>query len=146
MRLNDDMRGMMGRLAVRVSRRGNLIDAWESQNLIVDGAREVMAALIAGAGAPISYIGFGDNGTSPDSADTSLTSMYNRPIAEISHPSPGVVSFAFNLNPGEANGLTIREFGLITSEGVLFARKTRGGAGIEKTADISLSGTWTITF
>ena len=139
-------RGLTGRLAVQVFRGGDLVDAWESHNLIVAGAREVMAALIAGAGAPISHIGFGDNGTPVDLADTSLTAMYSRPLGAVSYPAPGVVSFEFSLSTAEANGLTIREFGLLTSSGVLFSRKTRGGASIEKTSDISLSGTWTITF
>ncbi len=54
------------------------------------------------------------------------------------------MTFAFTLNTGEANGKTIQEFGLLCSDGTLFARKTRGG--IVKADDISIAGTWTIKF
>jgi hypothetical protein len=46
---------------------------------------------------------------------------------------------------GEANGKAIMEFGLICTDGTLFARKNRAKA-IEKDSDISLEGKWRIIF
>jgi hypothetical protein len=37
------------------------------------------------------------------------------------------------------------EFGLLTGAGTLYARKVRSAA-LNKAADITLSGTWTISF
>ena len=55
------------------------------------------------------------------------------------------MAFSFSLSPAEANGKAISEFGLFTVSGLLFARKVRA-APLYKEADISLAGTWTITF
>lgn len=41
-------------------------------------------------------------------------------------------------------GLNIRELGLLCADGTLFARKVRGL--IEKTSDLSITGSWTIIF
>jgi len=106
----------------------------------------MLARLISGAGSgdSVTHIGFG-TGSSPASPnDTELTATHWRPLSGHSYPAPGQVMFSFNLGTTEANGLTIREFGLRTSSGELFSRKVRGG--IEKNSDISLEGTWTITF
>ena len=54
------------------------------------------------------------------------------------------MSFSFTIGKAEANGKKIREFGLLCSDGTLFARKTRGV--IEKADDIEIVGTWTIIF
>ncbi|MNC78397.1 hypothetical protein D3C75_1305980 [compost metagenome] len=52
--------------------------------------------------------------------------------------------FAFTLGESEANGLNIRELGLLCADETLFARKVRGL--IEKTSDLSITGSWTIIF
>lgn len=135
-----------GRLSVQVYNQGRLIDAWGSKNLIVGTARAVLAELIAGAGSPIAHIEFGEGDTPASIEDTVLTNGYRRPLGAHHFPSPGHVSFEFGLATDEANGMIIREYGLITTTGLLFSRKSRGGGGIEKTPDISLAGQWTIMF
>lgn len=139
---------MTGTLEVAVVRKsdGLLVDWWKDENLIVNSAREMLARLIAGDGTGdnITDIGFGIGSASATPNDTGLTSAHWRPVSGHSYPAPGKVQFSFALSTTEANGLTIREFGLRTASGELFSRKVRGG--IEKNSDISLEGTWTITF
>jgi len=145
MQLHDQAR-MAGVLEVAVHRQGLLIDYWRDENLIVNGAREMLAQLVAGdgAGSAVTRIGFGVGGAPAAPDDGSLTSAYVRNLTGHDYPAPGRVRFSFALATSEANGLTIREFGLITAGGSLFSRKVRGG--IEKNDDISLDGTWTIIF
>jgi hypothetical protein len=144
MRLHDEL-APRGDLEVGVYKSGLLLDWWEDKNLIIDGAREMLAHLIAGDGdgRAVTHIGFGTSATPPTPGDTSLTGAYWRELTGHTYPEAGKVRFSFVLSTTEANGLTIREFGLRTSNGALFSRKARGA--IEKNDDISLEGTWTIT-
>jgi len=65
-------------------------------------------------------------------------------VSDCTYPATGEACFAFTIGAGEANGKSIREFGLLCSDGTLFARRTRGV--IEKADDIEITGTWTIKF
>lgn len=141
-----DHQDMTGILELNVYRGGELIDGFRDENLIVNGARDMLARLIAGdeSGEAVTRIGFG-SGSSPASPDdTSLTGAYVRDLTGHSYPEAGQVRFSFSLATSEANGIAIREFGLITASGQLFSRKVRGV--IEKNDDISFQGSWTIIF
>lgn len=144
MRFNDEL-GLHGALEVAVLSDGLLVDYWRDENLIVEGARAMLAQLIAGdgAGQAVAQIGFGIRGEAAKPDDDALTGAYWRPLSGHSYPRPGQVQFDFVLSTTEANGMAIREFGLRTTSGALFSRKARGV--IEKNSDISLEGTWTIT-
>ncbi|QFT84488.1 hypothetical protein FIU88_05775 [Halomonas sp. THAF12] len=146
MQLHDSPHDMTGILELRVYRGGELIDDWRDENLIVDGARDMLARLIAGdgSGEAVTRIGFGGNASPASPDDTALTGAYVRDLTGHSYPAAGQVRFDFALATTEANGLTIREFGLIAADGSLFSRKVRGA--IEKNDDISFQGTWTIIF
>lgn len=146
MQLTDRQHRPGGVLDLTVYRSGQVFERWRDDNLVVDGARQMLAELVAGdgAGESITQIGFGTSDTPATPDDTSLTAAYVRNLVDHSYPEPGQVQFEFALNTSEANGITIKEFGLITSSGALFSRKVRGG--IEKNDDISLAGVWTITF
>lgn len=139
---------LSGTLEVAVIRAsdGLLVDWWKDENLIVNGAREMLARLIAGDGTgdSVTDIGFGTGSEPASPNDQGLTAAHWRPLSGHAYPASGKVRFSFVLSTTEANGITIREFGLRTSSGELFSRKVRGG--IEKNSDISLEGTWTITF
>jgi len=137
---------LRGMFEVRVYRTGTLVEEYRDNNMILNMAKDALARLIAGAGAGkvISKIGFGANGVGPSPDDTALTAPFAKAVSGITYPVPGQVRFAWTLATTEANGMVIREFGLICSDGTLFARKTRGA--IEKAADISLDGSWTIIF
>jgi uncharacterized protein YdhG (YjbR/CyaY superfamily) len=79
--------------------------------------------------------------------DTQLTNAYDRDISGYSFPASNEVRFDWELPVDEDNGKAIVEFGLLTADGTLFARKVRkGGLPIYKESDISIEGTWTIIF
>lgn len=129
-----------------VKRNGEVIEEYEDHNMIMNVAKDAMAHLIGGAGSgkTITRIGFGTDGNGPSPTDTALTGSYSKNVTNATYPATGQVSFNWSLGTGEANGTSIREFGLICGDGTLFARKTRGA--IEKQSDISLDGSWTIIF
>lgn len=135
-----------GVFELRVYRCGVLEHEFVEPNLVVDAAKDAHAKLIGGSGSgkPVNRIGFGTNGTPPVPGDTALTGATLKPVGKVSYPSTGKVSFSWTLAANEAVGKKIAEFGLICSDGSLYARKTR--APIEKTDDMTLSGSWTITF
>lgn len=142
----DDAQALKGELVVRVWRRGELLATYADRNMIMLAAKDALARLIAGdgAGKTVTKIGFGTDGRGPSPDDAALTGAYVKALTGHAYPEVGQVRFDWRLDTTEANGMGIREFGLITADDVLFARKTR--AVIEKDSDISLDGTWTIIF
>lgn len=141
-----DTIAMRGTLRLKVRKNGVVIEEYEDSNMIMNVAKDAMAHLIGGAGSgkTITKIGFGTNGNGPSPGDTGLTSSYSKNVASVSYPATGQAQFNWLLTTTEANGMSIKEFGLICGDTTLFARKTRGA--IEKQDDISLDGSWTIIF
>jgi hypothetical protein len=138
---------MRGVFKTFVYRRGVLVEEYCDDNLIVNGARLQMAHLVAGDAAQrhINRIAFGTNGTEPDPADTLITNQYAKSISGVVYPENGRAQFDWELLVTENNGMAILEFGLLTQDGTLFARKTRTSP-IYKESDISIEGHWTIIF
>lgn len=136
-----------GVFRLKVFRRGALIEAIEERNLVVDLAKTGLARMLGSdlTNRPITQIGFGTSGTAPAAGNTSLTGGYYKNHDGATFPGAGQVSFAFSLASGENNGMAILEFGLLTASSTLYARKTRTTA-LNKESDITLSGTWTLTF
>lgn len=145
MNVRDDST-LKGLFEVCIYKEGRLIENYRDNNMILNPAKDALAKLIAGAGTGkiITKIGFGTNGVGPNPDDTALMASFSKAITTITYPVPGQVRFGWNLATTEANGMLIKEFGLICSDNTLFARKTRGG--IDKASDISLDGSWTIIF
>lgn len=137
-----------GRFRLGVFRDGDLVELVDEPNLVVVGARQVLAALLTGSALQpgVSQIGYGSSIAAPAFGNTALTNAFLRPIDGAASPVPGVAVFRFSLGGPDANGLSIAEFGLLSPGGVLFARKTRRSAPILKDVSVSLSGTWTINF
>ena len=142
----DDTITLRGSLAITVRRGGVVIDHWRDDNMIMNAARDALARLIAGDGADkvITRIGVGTGGDAPTPDDAALSEAFVKPLTGHVYPALGRVRFDWRLEPHEANGMAIREFGLITVDGTLFARKSR--PAIEKADDISVEGQWTIIF
>ena len=136
-----------GFLLLRVFQRGELIEEFSGGNLVLDSRREIKAHLLAGdtTNNVVSKIGFGSNGAASALGNTLLATPFVKNIASVTYPNAGQATFNFTLDTGEANGLNILEFGLLTYSGRLYARKVRG-AILEKISAISLTGAWTITF
>lgn len=137
---------MRGDFRLRIYRNGVLIDEQHDPNMIMNVAKDAMARLIGGdgAGKTITKIGFGSNGVGPSPNDTTLTNQYSKPVTSVTYPATGQAAFSWTLGTSESNGLAITELGLVCSDGTLFSRKTRGA--INKAADLSLDGVWTIIF
>lgn len=125
---------------------GELLEEYTAENLIVGGGKAAQAALVAGApiGKKVITIGFGTDGTPPANSDTTLTASYTKAIGSATFPDATSVLFSWTLGTSEANGMAIQEFGLLTYDSTLFARRTR--AVINKTSDLRLEGTWKIQF
>ena len=145
MNFRDEAR-LRGIFDIRVIKAGREIEHYRDENMIMSSARDALARLIGGAGSgtTVTKIGVGTNGNGPTPDDKGLTGAYSKPVSGCTYPATGEACFAFTIGAGEANGKSIREFGLLCSDGTLFARKTRGV--IEKADDIEITGTWTIKF
>lgn len=136
-----------GRLVINVFKRGVLVETFDEQNLIVDGYKQTHARLLGGdvTNRSVTRFGVGTNGTAPAAGNTALTGAFTKAIDTVSYPAANQVKFDFSLSSAEANGMAILEFGLFTGGGVLYARRVRSSA-LNKDSDISISGSWTITF
>lgn len=139
--------GPSGLFTLDIFRKGKLIERFEENNLIVDNSKQIHARLLGGsvAGQSVTQFGVGTNGTAPVGGNSSLTGQYLKPIDLVTYPQANQTQFAFSLGTTEANGLAIMEFGLFTAAGALYARKVRSAA-LNKASDLTLAGTWLITF
>ena len=147
MRISDLSAPARGVFTLNVFRRGELIDQYRDDNLIVDRGRTNVVRLLGGAdsGLRIAKIGFGTNGAAAAPANTVLQGAFIKSLDAAEYPDAYSVLFRFSLGSDEANGLGIQEFGLLTLSGLLHARKVRGGV-LVKDSDLALSGTWKLMY
>jgi len=140
-------RAPSGLIELDIFRHGRLIERFSDKNLIVDNSKQMHARLLGGdaTNRTITQFGIGTNGTAPAAGNTALTGAYLKAVDSITYPASNQVRFAFSLGAGEANGIAILEFGLLTANNTLYARKVRAQA-LAKESDLTLSGTWTISF
>jgi hypothetical protein len=144
-----DSREVKGWLSYTVYKNGAPIEAVQEKNLIVNGARNQTARLIAGGaeGSPITQISFGTRGDGPVPEDTEITNGYTKNISGYSFPAAGQARFERGLTINERNGMAIPESGLITGGGALFSRRARENQNpIRKESGISIEGYWAIIF
>lgn len=149
MRFIDD--GILsGRLKIRVFQIINgmkiLINEFDDHNLITISGLQLIALLLVGAPGnnKITKVGAGDDDTIPHRADTGLQNAYIKTLDSYSFPDYNVVQYNFSFDSGDANALTIKEFGLYSQDEQLFSRKLQI-PGIPKSADIIIEGEWTIS-
>lgn len=138
---------MRGILEIVVRRKGEVIERWRGENLIVNGARNHAARLFAGDGenCAIAKIAFGTNGSSPVVDDTEITDAFTKPVTGFEYPDTGQIQTNWDLNTNEDNGMAIMEFGLLSADGTLLCRRVREKP-IYKESDISIEGHWTWIF
>lgn len=137
---------LQGELKIVVRRRGEVLEEWQDKNLIVNLPRQRIAKLLAesaGSVPRITQIAVGINSTPPSGSDTQITSGFVKALSGFAYVDPQTVRFDFIILESEANGKNIAEFGLISADGTLFARRARAG-GILKDADVEIEGSWTI--
>jgi hypothetical protein len=125
---------------------GKIVEEYHDKNLIVNVGKTSLARLLGGGGSGkfINRIAFGTNGLSPEISDTIITNSVTRVIDGVTYPEFNSVAIAWTLPYAIANGLSIAEFGLLSQDDTLFARKTR--TPIAKTIDLQLTGVWKIIF
>ncbi len=145
------------------NRNKQLVFVYEDPNLVVGMSKEILAKLIAGDSDKfITKLAVGNDQTTPTPDDLTIGTIattdlvlgnnvlgeglaaFAKTIDDISYPEFGEVTFEWSLDYSEANGLDICEFGLLTDDQNLFARKTRGA--IVKQSDLAFEGTWRIVF
>jgi hypothetical protein len=142
-----DTASVRGEFSMNIYRRGKLIEEYAEHNLIVNGARQCMAHLVAGetAGKSITSIAFGVAGDAPTPENASISGAFVKPVSGFSYPETSRLVIDWHLSVDEANGMAIKEFGLLAGDGTLFARKNRAEP-INKSNDISIDGQWVIIF
>lgn len=147
MQISDKSESPRGVFTLLTFRNGELIDEYVDSNLIVSRGRTNVVRLLGGdgSGLNVAKIGFGTSGSPASPGNTALTDAFVKNIDGHSYPDDFSVSFSFSLGVGEANGKQIQEFGLLTSSGLLHARKVRGGV-LVKDSDLSLTGTWKLIY
>jgi hypothetical protein len=149
-----------GIVRVRILAGGRLVWAYEGRNLFVNAGLPALAALLGGdtAGEFCSAIGFGSGSAAPTVNDTALSApAYYRAIDGHAEDGSGSVTFNWSLTTADtgAQGITIQELALFANPGnvglpgtaapsPMLARKTI--SPIVFGANMSLSGTWTLTF
>lgn len=135
-----------GSVHIKVYEHDILIEEIFGDNLVVTLGKTNIAKLLAGdvAGKAITQIAVGDSGIPAAVGDVAITNQFKKAVDSVTYPAVNKVMFNFDIDNSEANGLTIREFGLLNVSNVLCARKVRD-TDIVKTIAIRLVGTWTIT-
>lgn len=135
-----------GEVFIQIFRNENLIEQIRENNLVVTLGKTNIAKLLGGdvAGAKIEKISVGTNGLAADVTDSAITGAFTKEVDSVTYPDAQSVMFNFSINNDEANGISIREFGLLNTNNILCARKVRD-TQIDKTNVIRLVGTWKIT-
>lgn len=139
---------VVGRLRIRVYENDKLIQDWTSKNMTVNGGLDNACGLLAGdvaAGFPISDYKAGTNGTAPALPDANITGAFSKAIAGYSYPATAQVNFNFTMEKLENNGMTIAEWGLFNSNGVMCCRVIEAPP-ILKVITLKLVGDWLITY
>lgn len=153
---------LTGAVQLIVLRNNIITDRYESNNLILTVGKDALAKLLGGnRSQTITKIGFGTNGTPAVAGDTALTGTFSKVLSAKRYKdytgtwygnaitvTSGQLRCEWFLDNTEANGMSIREFGLLFSDDVLFARYLRPAGGspdvILKESDMTLAGSWTI--
>lgn len=135
-----------GEFSMQVWRNGVLAEQYAARNLVVNGGKQILATLLANSDpdSVVTKIGFGTNGAAPVPTDAGLTGAYVKMINTYTNPAFNTVAFEWSLENNEGNGMAISEYGLLSDDSNLFARKTRDV--VVKDASVRLTGIWRITF
>lgn len=129
-----------------IDNKKTLIEYYNDPNTVVDVGKEKLCKMLANDGVNhyISAIGVGTSTIAPTVADTTLTDLFTKSIDGYEYPNTTSIKFNWTLSLTDAVGKAIGEYALITQDGTLFSRKTRGV--INKESDVLIEGSWTISF
>ena len=142
---------------------GQIVEVYKDPNLVVNQAKNILVQLMLGnSDCIVNKIAFGNSMLTPLPHDTRIGQLethglfagnnvfgdslatYLKFVDSTATGALGVATFNWSLSYEEANGLNICEFGLLSNDQQLFARKTRGT--ITKQSDLAFEGTWRIIF
>jgi len=128
---------------------GKILHEFEDNNLIVTLGQTATVYLLGAdvSASPVTQIGVGTSNTPATIADTTLTGAFIKNLntaGTVNTYTSNSVTFGYQFDTTEANGMTIWEFGLFTTSGVLVAHKVLS-ASIVKNSSFAIAGTWTIT-
>ena len=146
---------LKGEFAIKIFRCNTLIDEFSDHNLVVEAGRVRLAQLAAGlSNAHITHIGVGSGSTEESPADLLLENQILIPITTASVTGRDA-KFDFVIDQHQANGLSIREFGLFCADGTMFSHRvrfkfnddgTKKVLQIDKENDILIQGYWILHF
>lgn len=147
----DENASVNGELKLFIYKAGKLQHKFREHNLVLAKGRQRLAELIAGFNLNgITKVGVGTGKNEAMESDLQLQNQVLIPIRSWNDLPPisvngSDVTFQFHIQADEANDLLIHEFGLFTSDDVMFSRRVRSG-GIFKEDDIEIKGQWIIHF
>ncbi len=131
------------------NKNGEVVSSVTEKNVIVNAAKIALAHLISDGAASqkvVKHFAVGTSVTTALATDTQLgNQVFQNDVVSYDFPEDGQVRFNWELGFNDANGYDIAEFGLICSDGTLFAHRVRSST-VFKSDDLSFSGTWTIVF
>ena len=154
--LVDSLKSCTGKFAVEVYKKGVLQDRYADHNLVVDAGRNRLANLAAGLStSAVKYIGLGSGSVKEGPADTKLQEQQLFPIDKVSVNGKDA-RFDFTIKENQANGLSVREFGLFCADKTMFSHRVRLSVNddtqaekvltIDKAPDIEIRGYWVLHF
>jgi hypothetical protein len=143
--MNKDGIEVSGQFTLRTYIGGELVNEYIDNNLVVTLGQKNVAKLLGGdaAGKKVSKIQAGTSNAATDLANTTITNPFTKSISSVTYPANNQVLFNWVLEAGEANGMTIAEFGLLNDSSELFARKIT--TPFAKTSPMVIVGAWKIT-
>ena len=125
LKFEDTTEKLKGEFAIKVFRCNKLIDEFADHNLVVEAGRVRLAQLAAGLNNNhITYIGVGSGSNEESPADLYLENQILIPIIQATVTGRDA-KFDFVIDQQQANGLSIREFGLFCSDGTMFSHRVR---------------------
>jgi hypothetical protein len=133
---------VIGVLKLKYYNKGILVKEILGKNMIVNsGYNAILGSLSGSTTGGIDKVQIGTSITMPSLDDTVITNPVDIIITNKTITS-GTIGFDFQFGADQGNGTTFNEFGLILTDGTLFARKH--WEPIVKIQDLSINGTWEI--
>lgn len=141
--MEDHAHELRGAVHLDIYKAGKLVESDTDHNLIVTVGRTQLAKLLGGGyTGHITQVGVGTGSAEAADGDTGLKGAVLIGIGSVEYDT-AKVRFNFEIGTNQANGVSIREFGLFFADGTLFSHRVRKSV-IGKENDIKISGYWDI--
>ena len=144
--INDDLK-LRGDVAIVLKDKdGNIKDSREIHNLVVSAGLTFICSRMAGTSAGVmSHMALGSGSTAASASQTDLVSILgSREALDSSTASSNTITYVSSFEAGEGTGAVV-EAGIFNaaSSGTMLCRTVF--PVVNKQADDTMSGTWTIT-